>query len=768
MLEIPDDATFVQFGVELRGPLKAWLDDVSIEILGDGDPDSPSGHGPWNGDFETNAPGEAPWAWYAPVLEYERYPATTSDESPHGGSRCGRLESTLDERSGRYFGMLSTHLDATPYRGRLVEFRAWLRVHGNATPFGASQALVAVRRPNARVGWFERVEVAPIEDDAWQEVVLRGFVHEDAASVRIDFVASTDEGLAVDDVTLEVVGDPEFAPPRPLDDRGLENLVGLARLFGVVRYFHPSDEAAATDWDALALDAVDRVERAADAAELAAALRETFVPVAPTLRVFPPGEPDAPHPALALDPDARGRRVQRWEHRGVGPKSSPIYHSRLRRRMVRRGELPDGYRDPADAWLVDLGDDLVAAVPVTLFRDREGTLPRTEATPGEPTRFASGDDRTTRLADVILAWNVLQHFYPYFDEVEVDWAAELTTALRAAAVDEDADAFRQTLRTMIAALHDGHGAVALVSAGRMGTLPIGWAWIEDQLVVTTSAHPEVEVGMVVEHLDDVAAIQRIREIERRVSGSTPAFVRMMAVLELSIGHPGDTTSLILRAASGRRTRVALEFGEYDVPPEPRPETIAELEPGILYLDVDRATDEDLEARMDDLAAARAVVVDFRGYPSGLSLQFLAHFASETMTSPLWCTPRVLLPDQQGIEFPEGPWQLDPIEPRFEGRLVFVADERAISYAETCLQIVEHHELGPIVGRTTAGTNGNVNRFELPGGYLVHWTGMKTKKQDGSVFHGVGVRPTHPVDRTLEGVRAGRDELLEAALELARQ
>ena len=26
-----------------------------------------------------------------------------------------------------------------------------------------------------------------------------------------------------------------------------------------------------------------------------------------------------------------------------------------------------------------------------------------------------------RLANVVIAWNVLQHFYPYFDVVNVDW-----------------------------------------------------------------------------------------------------------------------------------------------------------------------------------------------------------------------------------------------------------------------------------------------------------------------------------------------------------
>ena len=37
-----------------------------------------------------------------------------------------------------------------------------------------------------------------------------------------------------------------------------------------------------------------------------------------------------------------------------------------------------------------------------------------------------------------LAWNVFQHFYPYFDVVQADWPAELRRALSSAATDEDA------------------------------------------------------------------------------------------------------------------------------------------------------------------------------------------------------------------------------------------------------------------------------------------------------------------------------------------
>jgi len=80
-------------------------------------------------------------------------------------------------------------------------------------------------------------------------------------------------------------------------------------------------------------------------------------------------------------------------------------------------------------------------------------------------------------------------------------------------------------------------------------------------------------------------------------------------------------------------------------------------------------------------------------------------------------------------------------------------------------IVEFYHLAEIVGGPTAGTNGNVNPLPLPGGYRVTWTGMKVLKHDGSRHHGVGIAPTVPVSRTLAGVAAGRDEILERAVQI---
>lgn len=131
-------------------------------------------------------------------------------------------------------------------------------------------------------------------------------------------------------------------------------------------------------------------------------------------------------------------------------------------------------------------------------------------------------------------------------------------------------------------------------------------------------------------------------------------------------------------------------------------------------------------------------------------------------------PRIIRPDYEGVSaFREYGWDLRPASPHVTGKVAFITGPGAISYAESLMGYVEGHRLGPIVGSATAGANGNTNQVMLPGAFSITFTGMKVTRIDGRQHHIFGVQPTHPVKRTLAGIRAGRDEELEVALELVR-
>jgi C-terminal processing protease CtpA/Prc len=565
-----------------------------------------------------------------------------------------------------------------------------------------------------------------------------------------------------------------------LTEQGLRNLIAFTRLLGYVRHFHPSDQAAAADWEVFAIEGMRRIEPCAGPEPLAQALEQLFRPLAPTVQVFPSGIPPEPASGLAPPTGALDLKVVSWRHAGAGQVAQPhrgmpsIYQSERVSAAVSSIEPVSTGSNPDWIFTADLGSGLTARVPLKLFADASGTLPHVPSPAAAEKPELSANDRATRLAAVALAWNVFQHFYPYFDVVGTDWPRALATALTSAATDADERAFVDTLRRLMAALNDGHGHVfhsKLID--RSHALPLAWAWAEGRLVIShvldEAAAAGLAPGDVVLAIDRQpieAAVARAREL---ISSATPQYMRHTLLSFFQLGPPGSTVRLTIRSQSGAQREVALRRSVVrGANAEPRPATVTELERGISYFDLDRATEADLAAALPQLAEAKAVIFDLRGYPKMVA--FLAFLTTESVKTPIWQIPIVTRPDHLGVaEYDEsGRWEVPPVAPRIKGRVIFLIDGRAISFAETVMGMVEAYKLADIVGEPTAGTNGNINPFTVPGGYLLWWTGMRVLKHDGSRQHGVGIQPTHPVLRTIAGIAERRDEILEKALELARQ
>jgi C-terminal processing protease CtpA/Prc len=71
----------------------------------------------------------------------------------------------------------------------------------------------------------------------------------------------------------------------------------------------------------------------------------------------------------------------------------------------------------------------------------------------------------------------------------------------------------------------------------------------------------------------------------------------------------------------------------------------------------------------------------------------------------------------------------------------------------------------IIGSTTAGADGNVSDILLPGGLQTRFSGIGVYYPDGSETQRIGIVPDVIVKPTIDGIKSGRDELLEKAIEL---
>jgi len=74
----------------------------------------------------------------------------------------------------------------------------------------------------------------------------------------------------------------------------------------------------------------------------------------------------------------------------------------------------------------------------------------------------------------------------------------------------------------------------------------------------------------------------------------------------------------------------------------------------------------------------------------------------------------------------------------------------------------------VVGSTTAGADGNVTYFFLPGGMRTQFSGIGVYYPDGRETQRVGIVPDITVQPTIRGIAEGRDEVLEKAIAIIKQ
>ena len=721
---------------------------------------------PANLGFEDGPVGEAPRGW---VFKGQAgATATVNAEAARSGA-FGLDFRNVPAEVGPNLAVLGQRIDATPFRGRRVRLSGWaLNTSGAADGGhfwmrvdGAHDRMLAINNtPNHPVraaDWTRYDASVPVAEDA--QFIAFGFFVDGAAVTRVDDITLTDVGAFNDG----------NAAARPLSAAGLDNLTAFARLYGYVRYFHPSDEAASADWTLMLRAGVERVEDAHSDRALVDALRALFAPVAPSVRIALQSEP--PPQAARMTGD-----IIAWRHRGLGSESW------LARVAGYQSERVAPAADMPALARLDLTHGLVAYVPLIVERAADGhTLPRATAHPLAPNATPadwtpSGDDRTSRLAAVIEAWNIAQHFYPNLETMHIKWAAQLPVSLDEAARDENAAAFDLTLHRLTGAMRDGHaganrrGPPLFSSAADM---PFAWEWIEDHVVITAVADgiETLRPGDVVLAIDGRTIADLLSQAAPPYGGSTLAHWRFNALaMQILIGD-ADRPETLTTERGGQTSNVAvsprLRPPDGDLVAQPRPAVIADLEPGLLYVDLTRLRGEELSANLSRMAAARAIVFDVRDYPTSAAFNLLPHLADHHLYSDQFNMPTYTQPDQHGVTYENGAWDLSPQAPQFSGALVFMTDERATSYGESIMGVVQDADLGPIVGAATSGTNGNMNQVPLITGHAMSWTGMQVLRPDGSQRFGVGVEPTLPIRRTIAGVRAGRDEVLEAAIAAAR-
>jgi Peptidase family S41 len=191
------------------------------------------------------------------------------------------------------------------------------------------------------------------------------------------------------------------------------------------------------------------------------------------------------------------------------------------------------------------------------------------------------------------------------------------------------------------------------------------------------------------------------------------------------------------------------------------DTFRLLSPEVAYLKLSSIKIADVAHYIDSASSTKGLIVDLRNYPSEFVVFALGQLLVNHETRFVEFT-QCDLSNPGAFHWVTGP-PLVPAKPHYSGKVVVLVDEVTQSQAEYTTMAFRSAPGTTVIGSTTAGADGNVSSFSLPGGLSTMISGLGIFYPDRKPTQRVGIIPDVEVKPTIAGILSGQDELLEEAI-----
>jgi C-terminal processing protease CtpA/Prc len=704
--------------------------------------------------FEARGLGDLPAGWVRGSLTPPDA-AVLESEVVQSGSWAMRLD-----RSAHATGTFSAIHSSIPidFSGSRIELRGFLRtrdVQGLAGLWmredgesGVVLQLDTMNRQglNGTHDWQQFSVILPLDPAAKRLVfgamlVGTGITWVDGLQLLVDGVPVTEAPERAPqqletDRTFDQGSGIQLATLTPTQ---IENLVALGRLWGFLKYHHPAVTAGKRRWDYDLFRVIPGVLAAGDRP----ALNEVLVNWIDSL-----GSIEACKDCVSLDPAGLKLKPDlSWidDTQLLGPSLSSrlqsIYRNRVRNQQYYVSLVPQA------------GNPLF---------DHESAY--------EPLRFP---DSGYQLLALYRLWNIVEYWAPDRDVVGEDWPRELSEFIPRVMLAKDKYSYSRAMMALIADIHDTHAnlwsSLSLRPPAGGCRLPIDVRFIDGRAVVTDNSSERAGSDSGLQRGDEITTIDGVA-VNKLVADWSPFYAASNdprrlndRAVNLTNGSCGPVQLEVRRSGVTRAVASIRLDASAAGPPsmthdQPGP-TFRIISKDVAYLKLASAPAADMSNYIRRAYGTRGLIIDIRGYPSNFDVFALG---SLLVRQP---TPFVKL---SGADLSNpGAFQmgnalnLAPAEPHYDGKVVVLVDETSLSRAEYTAVALQSAPHTLVIGSTTAGADGDLSGFPLPGGLRSAISGLGVFYPNGTPTQRVGVHVDIEVHPTIRGIRAGRDEVMEA-------
>ena len=375
-----------------------------------------------------------------------------------------------------------------------------------------------------------------------------------------------------------------------------------------------------------------------------------------------------------------------------------------------------------------------------------------------------------RLLGLFKYWNIIEYFYPYKYLTDQNWDAVLIEMIPKIKEAANKEAYQLAIRELIAKLDDAHAWVNFSNQSQK-YLPLQVSHLENKAVVSGFYNDslaklnKLKLGDVILKVNGKDFAKEAEKNLKYVSGSNTNNKIKRAYIYTLNGSEDQVVLTIER--EGKRQELSVnryDFRDFEYWNTPQIKSKS-FDEKIGYINMARLKGEDIEAVFESFENKNAIIIDLRNYPAFIYKQCTRYLNSEKRNFTKIYTPSLAYPSR--FQFKK-PLQTNSSNKAFKGKIIVLVNESTMSRAEFTAMAFQTADNVVTVGNQTVGADGDVVRFEYLGGFQTAMSGNGIVYPDGTESQRNGVKIDIEVKPTIDGLRAGRDEVLEKALEIAKQ
>ncbi|MCG7531606.1 S41 family peptidase [Psychrobium sp. MM17-31] len=382
-------------------------------------------------------------------------------------------------------------------------------------------------------------------------------------------------------------------------------------------------------------------------------------------------------------------------------------------------------------------------------------------------------DQNHPLLTLFRFWNMIEYFSPHKDVTDKEWSRVLGEYIPKVFESTVPLDYQTHIANLISDLDDGHafmGGMVVFHRSKGVNFPrFKTEFLDERLIVTKFYDNDIDTPPVLALGDEIHAINdvAIHDIVSKQLSITSSSTKhgKMAWIADEILRSDDQQLKITYSRGGKSDNKIVPL--YDMQtsgmfsqPKTQPVGYKIISDNIGYLDPSKIQGDDMPAIKAAFNETNSIVVDLRNYP-----RFIVHELGGWLIKEK--TPVAKL-TTFNIDNPGEIVNLtmDYIEPRnehYDNPIAVLVNENSKSLPEYTALALRATPKATVFGRTTEGSDGNMSHILLPGPINTAFSGIGVFYPDGKPTQRIGIIPDIRVGRTIEGIKAGKDEVLDAAI-----